>query len=500
MKILNRTYIIAFSFSVLLLGSSCSDFLKEDNESNYTQDNFFKTAEQAETAINNLYAESRFISDGAGTYGESPFMMLEFPTGLLNTEVAQAEYNRNLRTLNANAENNYLIVWWERSFEIIANANLAINRIPEIDMNEADKQDLISQAKFMRAFHYFNLVRIFGDIPLIMEPVDANSDLLYPERSPQTEVYDAIVSDLTDAEASDLPFTDSTGKVSKGAVKSMLASVYLTMAGYPLQGGDDYYKKAADQAKEVIDQGGYKLFDDYNKLHDSEIQNSGEFIFQSNYLAGANITNGLTQFLLPRSLNISAFSDEYGALVPTKDFIDSHEYGDKRNKEKEFYFTEYPSFDNPDQIVEFNTPYIYKYFDEDAVLRTAQSDLNWTFLRYAEVLLIYAEAGFEAYGSTDNILEAVNKLRRRAELPEFDANITKENIWEERFHELAFENKYWFDMVRRRKALNVKTGNWEDFVGHQFTYGPTLTEKYLLFGIPQREIDNNKKLTQNPGW
>ena len=94
-------------------------------------------------------------------------MMWEFPTGLLNTEVGQSQFNRDLRTLSTNAENNYFNVWWERSYGAIANANLSIKRIPEIEMNEDEKQRLIGEAKFMRAFHYFNLVRIFGDVPLI---------------------------------------------------------------------------------------------------------------------------------------------------------------------------------------------------------------------------------------------------------------------------------------------------------------------------------------------
>lgn len=501
MKIINKkSYLFAFGLSFLMLGSSCSDFLVEENKSNFTQDNYFTTAEQAETAINSLYSELRFVSDGSGTFGESPFMMLEFPTGLLNTEVAQSQYNRELRDLTANAENSYFNIWWERSYRSIANANLSIARIPEIEMNEVEKQRLIGQAKFMRAFNYFNLVRIFGDVPLILEPVDASSELLYPERFPLEEVYNAIVMDLEDAENSNLPDIDETGRVSQGAVKTLLADVYLTMAGFPLQAGDEYYKLAADKAKEVIDNGSYSLFDEYDDLHDHNIKNVGELIFQNQYLAGANITNGLTPWLLPNSLGISKFSDEFGVMYPTADFINSHESGDKRIEEQEFYFTQYPSIDNPEEIVDFSAHYIYKYFDEEAALRTAQSDLNWTFYRYADVLLIYAEAGFEAQGPTVDILEAVNKLRRRANLSEFDASVNKEEIWEERFHELAFENKNWFDMIRRREVLNVNSGEWENFVGHQFTYGPTLTEKYLLFGIPQREIDNNNKLTQNPGW
>lgn len=501
MKFLNKhKYIVVLYSTVLLLGSSCSNFLEEENKSDYTEENYFQTPEHAEAAINTLYSELRFISDGSGTYGESPFMMLEFPTGLLNTEVGQSQANRDLRSLTTNAENNYLIYWWERSYRSIANANLAITRIPEIEMNESEKQKFIAQAKFMRAFNYFNLVRIFGDVPLITEPVGADSELLYPERTAQQEVYDLIVQDLLDAELSGLPDTDNTGRVSLGAVKTLLSSVYLTMAGHPLQAGDQYYKMAADKAKEVIDNGGYNLFADYDDLHDKNYENTEEFIFQNQYSAGANITNSLTAWLLPMSKGISRFSDEFGVMYPTNAFINSHEAGDKRIEEQEFYYTEYPSIDNPDEMVSFGASYIFKYFNEDAVLNTAQNDLNFTFFRYAEVLLTYAEAGLQAYGPTAEVLAAVNQVRERANLPAFDASVTQEDIWTERFHELAFENKTWFDMVRRRKVLNLETGSWENFVGHQFSYGPTLSEKYLLFPIPQREISNNTKLTQNPGW
>ncbi|RAV28144.1 RagB/SusD family nutrient uptake outer membrane protein [Sinomicrobium soli] len=503
MKLIKHTYMAALGSIALLLGS-CSDFLEEDNKSNYTEDEYFQTADQAEAAINTLYTELRFVSDGSGTYGESPFMMLEFPTGLVNTEVGQSQANNDLRTLTTNAENNYLFVWWERSYKIIANANLAIERIPEIEgMDENQVSNLIGQARFMRAFSYFNLVRIFGDVPLILEPVEADSELLYPERSPQADVYELIVQDLTDAENASLPETDDSGRVTLGTVKSLLSSVYLTMAGYPLQAGDQYYQLAADKAKEVIDDFDYELFDTYGKLHDKENENSGEFIFQNQYFAGANITNGLTAWLLPRAKKISRFSDEFGCMYPTNSFIASHEAGDKRIEEQEFYFTEYPSIENADNTVSFGNYYIFKYFNEDAVLSTAQNDLNWTFIRYAEVLLTYAEAGFEAYGATAEVLDAVNQVRDRANLPLFDASVSREDIWKERFHELAFENKTWFDMVRRRKVLNLESGQWDDFVGHRFSYGenpPTLTEKYLLFPVPQREINNNTKLSQNPGW
>src|SRR5690606_9601621 len=124
--------------------------------------------------------------------------------------------------------------------------------IPEIAMNETRKNSLLGEAHFLRAYFYFNLVRIFGDIPLILEPLDKTSPQLFAGRSPVADVYQAIVQDLQAAKGMGLPFTDATGRVSLGAVKSLLASVYLTMAGYPLEGGMEYYQKARDKAFEVI--------------------------------------------------------------------------------------------------------------------------------------------------------------------------------------------------------------------------------------------------------
>ena len=113
MKFNYRLSLYTGLMTALLSLNSCSDFLEEENKSNYTQENYFQTPEHAESSINTLYEQLRFITSGAGTYGESPFMALEFPTGLLNTEVGQSQFNRDLRTLSTNAENNYFSVWWQ---------------------------------------------------------------------------------------------------------------------------------------------------------------------------------------------------------------------------------------------------------------------------------------------------------------------------------------------------------------------------------------------------
>jgi hypothetical protein len=129
--------------------------------------------------------------------------------------------------------------------------------------------------------------------------------------------------------------------------------------------------------------------------------------------------------------------------------------------------------------------------------------MNWPILRYAEVLLIFAEASNEANAPNNLAYEAVNSIRTRAELPNL-ANLSKEQlreaIWREKFFELSYENKTWFDMARIRKAFNVKTRQFEEFVGHKFVYGPTLKERELLFPIPTGEMRNNTNLVQNSGY
>ena len=140
----------------------------------------------------------------------------------------------------------------------------------------------------------------------------------------------------------------------------------------------------------------------------------------------------------------------------------------------------------------------------DANLNTAQSGMNYPLLRYADILLLYAEAENEADGSPSaEAYKCVNQVRKRANIQPLnglDQAQFRKAVWKERYHELAFENKIWFDMARTRKVLNLSTGDFDDYVGHKFTYGPSLSEKELLFPIPTNEINNNKNLVQNSGY
>ena len=159
---------------------------------------------------------------------------------------------------------------------------------------------------------------------------------------------------------------------------------------------------------------------------------------------------------------------------------------------------------HPEDTARFG-PHLWKFWLEEAVgvNGDAHPDLNWTLLRLPEVMLIYAEASNEVSGPTQSAYDQVNLIRIRAELPLL-SGLTKEEfreaIWRERYHELCYENKSYFDIQRTRKAYNLATGNFEDALSYQNESFTTFTEKYMLWAIPQTEIDANPNLTQNSGW
>lgn len=491
-------YYFTMAFGVFSL-AGCSGFLDESDPSNFTVENYFTKPEHARSAVNAVYASMRDPLNSG--FGGGAWMMTEFATGLAATDLGQAVNSYYVKDLRNTSDNGYGLTYWTSYYRGIANANLAIAKIPEIGMADNAANKLLGEAHFLRAWYYFSLVRMFGHIPLVTEPVSLESEQLRPVQAAPEAVYDLIVQDLQTAEASGLPWTDASGRVNLGAVKALLAQVYLTMAGYPLQKGEAYFGQAAEKAAEVIESGHFRLFDSYDALHDPGMKNTGEHIFMVQF-ATQIIPSNWQVSIIPYNKNISQYSDETGGIYATGDFVNSYEPDDLRVKEKQFFFTKFTHESDRDREVNLGGYFIYKHFDEVAQTTTANSDLNWPVIRYADVLLTYAEATNEVSGPT-GAYEAVNAVRARAQLPALSGmskEELREAIWRERWHELCFENTTWFDMVRLRKAFNVSSGQFEEYVGHKFSYGPTLKERELLFPIPSSEIRNNSNLAQNPGY
>ncbi|MGK6350030.1 RagB/SusD family nutrient uptake outer membrane protein [Parapedobacter sp. DT-150] len=497
---------IASKYIAMALGAGtfaltgCSEFLSEADPSNFTVDAYFTKPAHARSSVNSIYASLREPM-GSG-FGGGAWMMTEFATGLAATDLGQAANSYFVKDLNNTSDNGYGQTYWQHYYRGIGNANLSIAKIPEITMDEAEATRLLGEAHFLRAWYYFQLVRMFGHIPLITEPVTLDSEQLRPQQADPEAVYELIVQDLTTAEAAGMPWRDASGRASLGAVKSLLAEVYLTMAGYPLQKGETHYSLAAEKAKEVIDSEEFELFDGYDDLHDPDMKNIGENIFMIQF-ATQLIPSNWQVAIIPYNKNISQYSDETGGIYATADFVESYEPNDLRIQEKQFFFTEYTHESNRNQVVDLGGYFIWKHFDEVAQTSTANSDLNWPVIRYANVLLTFAEASNEVNGPNTDAYEAVNAIRSRAELADLEGlskEQLREAIWKERWYELCFENKTWFDMVRLRKAFNVGTKQFDDYVGHRFSYGPVLKERELLFPIPTSEVRNNTNLIQNTGY
>jgi starch-binding outer membrane protein, SusD/RagB family len=507
---INKSLSLPLLFSIMVMGTGCQKFLEENDPSNLTPDSYYTLPEHATAGIASAYAQTRFIGGGAGIFVQN-FQMLEAVTGTAKTETGQNSDLNNLLGLAYNGDNALVNNWWNGLYNVVAQANLVLERVPAITpMDEGLKKKILGEAQFLRAWSYFYLVRLWGDVPLITTPQTTSSPDFLPSRTSQEEIYNQIVADLTAAEASGLSMTDASGRASLGAVKSLLAKVYLTMAGQPLNKGIAYYKLAADKAYEVISSNNFSLFSNYGDLHNVAQENKGEHIFEIQYLAGVS-DNPMQGVLLPNFKDISQYGTEIGSCVPTIQFYNSFEAGDLRKVDRVgFFYTSYYDKGNG-PLKDLSAPYIYKHFDSvghgtAGKTGTGNSSLNWPQIRYADVLLTYAEAQNEADGLPNlTAINALKAIRDRAQLTtplSFTQAQFREAVLRERWHELCYEGITWFDMVRTRKAYNEATNSFEDFVGHKFPdNGATLVEKYLLFPLPTSEMQNNPNLRpQNPGY
>ncbi|HEY9258587.1 RagB/SusD family nutrient uptake outer membrane protein [Chitinophaga sp.] len=508
--------------SAMMLGMStgCTKFLDEADPSNLSPDSYFTLPEHADAAIYAAYARTRLVGYGAGIFSNN-FQLLDAPTGTITTGTAQNSDLNNLLGLVYNGDNLHIGQWWKELYRQIAEDNLVLDKVPGINpMDEAQKKRVLGEAHFLRAWAYFYAVRLWGDVPLILKPQTPQSEDFSPSRAKAEDVYNLIVQDLKDAEAAGLAWTNANGRVGLAAVKAQLAKVYLTMAGFPLNKGAAYYKLAADKAKEVIDYsnahpGEIALFTTYADLHSTAMNNKLEHLFQVQYLTGVE-ENPLQSIMLPNNSlpkNISAVGSGVGSSMPTLSFYNSYkkfEPKDKRTDEQQFFYTSY--FENGSGAVfPLGAPYIFKHFDVDDHGKpgkdgTKHSNLNVPQIRYAEVLLIYAEAQNRADGTANTAAyTALNAIRFRAGLDPLSglAQGDFENaVWRERVHEFCYEGIVWFDMLRTRKVYNEDTNGFDAFVGHvNKNSGQALQQKHLLYPLPIFEMKNNPNLKpQNEGY
>ena len=504
-KLINISLIAA----TLLASSSCNKFLEENPPSAYTPDNFYASLVQAQNSVNGIYAFNATLNSSVlgAAFDDLNMVMLECVTGQANTDVHISVGKDEMLTLSPSAANVYVRSWWRTSYFAINAANLAITNIGNMSPNiitDVQRKKLLGEAQFLRAWFYFNLVRIFGDVPILTAPTTSAAGLDVP-RNPVKDVYEQVIlQDLLAAEQSDLPGSDKTGRVSIGAVKALLAKVYQTMAGYPLKQADKMVL-AKQKALEVINSGNYTLYSNYDEFRDAANDNLKENIFMIQYKAGI-IGNPMFGYTQPLYGGVTNGSGGTGGLTPDMSFYNSFKDTDKRKQKNQYFYSNYKSNTTGADIQFATGQHIFKYFDDASYASNGPSSKCFSLIRLTDIMLLYAEAQNEADGAPDeNSYSYINKVRARAGLPLLAGLSQKEfreAVWRERNHELCFENITWYDMVRTRTAYDTKKDSFVPLVGYVYPYGTNIVfkEKNLLFPLPEYEMQTNRKLTQNPGY
>jgi hypothetical protein len=490
MKIKNKLFLVP----LLFIMAACSDFLQEDLEGTYSNATFFKTESHALLAINGVYSVVSFVSPDNALWVFGDVISDDAMKGGLAGDQSDIQF---LEEFNYSSNNGYLEKFWKRYYEGITRANYLMYYGPDIEMDEALKARILGEAKFLRAYLYFNLVNVFGEIPLKTNPPLTDADINIG-KSPVSAIYTQIAQDLADATAvlaESYTGTD-VGRATKGAALGLLAKAHLYRGEW---------QAALDAIGQLEAIGIYVLQAVYKNNFIDSTQNNAESIFEIQHLSGQTPKLGshLNQWLGPVRYN------GYGFDVPVQDFVDEFEMTGDAVVDPRLDYTVGREGKKWIDGVDFDpawspTGYLQKKHEqpvsEEPVIGDAS--LNYVYMRYADVLLMKAEALNELSRMAEALvpLNAVRKRARESYLYDRDLenfgtvpdgllpDITsvgqsdvREAIRHERRVELGFEFHRFFDLMRYGKTVAEDALN-----GTGFSYD---VNRY--FTIPQSETDAN---------
>lgn len=484
--------IIAILSALLLVTMfSCKDFLDLEPHSqsiavnNTDSDStFFKSASEVEAALAGAYSDFKneywqldyFVngdaqSDDAYAGGDNPdnFQIDDYALDATNRNVSRD---------------------WAYLYSTIGRCNTVINNIGDVtdgSLTPTRRDEIVGEASFIRAFMYFQLVQLWGDVPLQLTEVKSISaaeldeiySIIFPARSPQAEVYAQIIADLESALTKVRTSAPHKGFVTKGAVNAMLAKVYATQEPH------DWAK--VNQYCDAVIAGGYTLLPSYDDLWDNANENSAEAIFEINYDGGAADGNWGTKIF--RGFDWKKFN------LPSNDLIAAFDSeNDMIRKNASIVFEDVTGKWSDEHYPQTAYPFINKWhnFQEG-------SDQNYIFIRLADILLLKAQALNET-DDQGGAAAIVNQIRDRVNLGPTSATSQTDvrlAIEKERRLELAFEAHRWFDLKRTGRAAEVMSKTI-DHTGQPIGY--VVTPERLVWPIPQAELDKNSKLVQNAGY
>lgn len=449
---------------------SCTDQLFQDPITSKVSNKFFSTEAEIEEAVNGTYAGLQ----SNGLYGLDMVALGEIPSDVTYDEVPLNDDGTFGKLDNFTATSILASISdaWRDSYVTIQRANVILNRIDKISFKVAsDKDARVGEMKFIRALLYFNLVRLYGDVPLVTEETVDPSSYLGKGRTAKDQVYSQIIKDLTEAETMLPTTTNKAGKVIKTAAQALLGKVYLTLNDLP---------NAKIWLEKVKNANVHSLVP-VAEVFDITKEANKEIIFSVQFASGVNgNTEGSTMH--QQYSPSGTIANAKGHNLPTKSLYAQYTASDAR---KGVYLTVTPA----------GVPYTLKLTKNASV--PADGGSNIVVLRYADVLLMLAEIENEQ-GNIAAATTYLNQIRTRAALQNTTATdqvTLRAAIDLERCLELVGEGHRWFDLLRTGKAIEVMN-KW--FASQNI---PTTIDSHnLLMPIPQSETNTDSAINQNPGY
>ena len=505
-----KKYLI-ITIVIFSLTTSCKKFLDEQPQGLYPTSEFFKTESHAKLAIDGCYEPLSFANSNNRLWVVTDVVSNDAVKGGFPGDQADIELIDNFLIYE---DNGNIITIWSIYYEGISRCNMVLKHVPDIDMDEALKNRILGEASFLRGYFYYQLCNIYGNVPVVLEPLAPEE--MQVANSPQNEVYEHVESDFISAfdfmtlaiqQNPSIYPTSELGRATPGAAKALLAKTYLF---------EEKWEDAAIIAEETASYG-YSLMSVYQHNFNVNFDNNNEQIFQIQHMSEQSPVQGsrLNQWLAPREQN------GYGFNEPTQNFVDEFEMTidsiyDPRldytlGREGHLWFDNVP-YDTIWSSTGYNQKKTLQPLSEIPASTKGDANLNFTVIRFAEVLLIKAEALCEM-GNTAEALIPLNKVRKRAResylfdtnLPGYDTipegllpDVTTTDkvnllaaIRHERRVEFGFESMRYFDIIRYGKEYANSAFIDKD----NFIY-----EIHRIFPIPQSEIETNRNIDQNFGY
>lgn len=457
---------------LIVLFSACSEELDLVPITQKAANSFFSTEGEIESAITGVYAQLQ----NNGLYGLDLIGVGEVPGEDTFEEIAANDDGRfgQLDDFSTNAGNSLVASIWRESYEGIQRANVVLNRIGEIEYSDNDlKVARTAEVKFIRALLYFNLVRLYGDVPLVLEETINPSDFFGQGRTPASLVYSQIEKDLNEA-IQDLPTSNDTGRPAKGAAQALLADVMMNQGKY---------QDAVAILGPLVSSNQYSLAPSTASVFGVANEGNSEVLFEVQFASGVNGNSegsrAASQFR-PSGTTANA----KGHNLPAEGFVALFEAGDSRA-------VDYVGIDAAANPFYFSLKY--------EVSSTGPNDggSNYIVIRFADVLLKYAEALNET-GKTTDAAQYLNMVRNRAGLANTTATsqeTMRTAIEMERRFEFIGEGHRWFDLKRTGKAVATMNA-WFTAQGKNVT----IDQDNLLLPVPQSQIDTDPAILQNQGY